>query len=48
LADAIILAKAVHVGTQALITGGVKQYEEEWKDVTEIKIVKLADFVKTL
>jgi predicted nucleic acid-binding protein len=48
LADAIILATAVNVNAQVLITGGAKQYEEEWKDVTEIKVMKLPEFMETL
>ena len=43
LADAIILATAVEVKAELLVTGGDKQFEEEWKDVTEIEVVKLSD-----
>ncbi|MBS7651484.1 MAG: PIN domain-containing protein [Candidatus Bathyarchaeia archaeon] len=48
LADSIILATAIEVNAQALITGGDKQYEEEWKNVTEIEVKKLQDYMKTL
>ncbi len=47
LADAIILATAVDLGAQVLVTGGEKQYEEEWKEVTEIKVMKLSDYIRT-
>lgn len=43
LADAIILATAIEMGAELLVTGGDKQYEEEWKDVTEIEVAKLSD-----
>jgi predicted nucleic acid-binding protein len=48
LADAVILATAVEIGAQMLVTGGDKQYEEEWQNVTEIKVAKLSDCAKTL
>jgi len=48
LADAVILATAVEVNAQMLVTGGDKQYEEEWKNVTEIEVTKLSDYVKML
>jgi len=47
LADAIILATAVDSNVQLLVTGGERQYEEEWKDITEIKVMKLSDYIKT-
>jgi predicted nucleic acid-binding protein len=47
LADGIILATALEIESDMLLTGGVKQYEQ-WKDVKEIKIMKLADFAKKL
>ena len=46
LADAIILSTAVAVKADALVTGGARQYEEEWKDVTEIQVFELSDFMK--
>lgn len=46
LADAIILATATCINAQTLITGGARQYEEEWENVNEIKVMKLADFIK--
>lgn len=48
LADAFILASAVACDADVLITGGEKQFEEEWKNVAEIKMAKLDDFVKKL
>jgi len=48
LADAVILATAVEVDAQTLITGGDKQHEDEWKDVKEIEAAKLSDYAKTL
>ena len=44
LADAIILSSALTVKADVLVTGGEKQYEDEWKRVTEMQVVKLADF----
>jgi len=46
LADAVILATALAVGADVLVTGGEEQYEREWKDVREIRVLKLSDFVK--
>ena len=46
LADAVILATAVEVNAQMLVTGGDKQYEEEWKNVTEVEVAKLSDCAK--
>jgi len=46
LADAVILSTAVAVRADVLVTGGARQYEEEWKDVTEIKVLELSEFVK--
>ena len=48
LADAVILATAVEVKAQMLVTGGDKQYEEEWKNVTEIEVTKLSDSAKKI
>jgi len=48
LADAIILATAIDVGAELLVTGGEKQYEEEWKHVKEIKVKKLSDYASAL
>lgn len=48
LADAIILATAIDVNAQLIVTGGEKQYEKEWKAVTEIEVVKLADYCKQM
>lgn len=48
LADALILATAINVKAQLLVTGGEKQYQEEWKNVEEIKVIKLSDYMKTL
>lgn len=46
LADAVILATALAIKADAVVTGGDKQYEREWKGVTEIRVLKLSDFVK--
>jgi len=46
LADAIILATALTIKAEVLVTGGEKQLEQEWKDVTEIEVLKLPDFIK--
>ena len=46
LADAIILATAMDVDAQLLVTGGEKQYDKEWKNVTEISVVKLSDYTQ--
>jgi len=46
LADAVILATALAAGADVLVTGGEEQYEREWKDVREIRVLKLSDFVK--
>lgn len=48
LADAIILATATEIGAELLVTGGKKQYEREWKNVKEIKVARLSDYVNTL
>jgi len=48
LADGFVLAGAVDCGAEVLVTGGQKQYEEEWKDVSEVKIVMLKDFAERL
>jgi len=44
LADALILSTAVNIEADALITGGVKQFNEEWSDVSEIDVMLLEDF----
>jgi len=44
LADAVILSSALTVKADVLVTGGEKQYEDEWKRVTEMRVVKLTDF----
>jgi predicted nucleic acid-binding protein len=44
LADAFILSTAVNTGADALITGGVKQFNEEWSDVSEVDVILLEDF----
>ena len=46
LADAVILSTALIIGADVLVTGGAKQYEEEWKKITEIQVMKLSDFMK--
>ena len=48
LADALILATAVEVNAQLIVTGGERQFEEEWKNVEEIDVMKLTDFTKTM
>jgi len=48
LADAVILATAIDIGAQVLVTGGERQYREEWIDVTEVEVAKLTDCVKAL
>ena len=44
LADAFILSTAVNTEADALITGGMKQFNEEWSDVSEVNIMLLEDF----
>jgi predicted nucleic acid-binding protein len=46
LADALILSTAMARKADVLLTGGDKQYEKEWKDVTEMQVLKLSDFMK--
>jgi len=46
LADAVILSTAIAKKTDVLLTGGDKQYEKEWKDITEMQVLKLSDFMK--
>jgi len=48
LADAAILSTALTIRADVLVTGGAKQYEKEWKKVTEIQISKLSEFMKRL
>ncbi len=48
LADAVILATAMEVNAQLLVIGGDKQYEEEWKNVTEIEVTKLSGYAEML
>jgi len=42
----MILSTAIASKADILLTGGYKQYENEWKEVTEIKVSKLSDFMK--
>jgi len=46
LADAVILSTAMTIKADILVTGGAKQFENEWKNVTEIQVSKLSDFMK--
>ena len=46
LADGVILSTALAIGADVLVTGGDKQYEKEWKNVTEMQVLKLSDFIK--
>jgi predicted nucleic acid-binding protein len=46
LADAVILSTALAIGADVLVTGGDKQYEKAWKNVTEMQVLKLSDFIK--
>lgn len=46
LADAVILSAALAIGADVLVTGGDKQYEKEWKNVTEMQVLKLSAFIK--
>lgn len=46
LADAVILSTALITEADLLVTGGVKQYEKEWKTVREMRVLKLSDFMK--
>jgi predicted nucleic acid-binding protein len=48
LADAFVLSSAIDCGAEVLITGGERQYEEEWKEVKEIRVAMLSDFIKTV
>ncbi len=48
LADAFILSTAVDVGADLLVTGGKKQFEEEWKNVDEIRVVTLDEAIREL
>lgn len=48
LADAFILATAINVNAHLLVTGGEKQFQEEWRNVEEIKVMKLSDYMRTL
>jgi len=48
LADAIILSTAVAERADALVTGGARQYENEWKGVTEMRVSTLHDFMERL
>jgi predicted nucleic acid-binding protein len=48
LADGFILSTAVDLGADILITGGRKQFEEEWKNVDEIRVVMLDEAVREL
>jgi predicted nucleic acid-binding protein len=44
LADAFILSTAVSTDADALITGGAKQFNEEWRNVSEVDVILLEDF----
>jgi len=44
LADAFILSTAVNTRADALITGGAKQFNEEWSHVSEVDVMLLEDF----
>ena len=46
LADAAILSTALTIRADVLVTSGAKQYEKEWKKVTEMQVLKLSDFIK--
>lgn len=46
LADAVILSTAIATESDVLVTGGEKQYEKEWKNVNELKVAKLNEFVE--
>ena len=48
LADAFVLASAIACSVDVLVTGEERQYDEEWKEVDEIKVATLRDFMKTL
>jgi predicted nucleic acid-binding protein len=48
LADGFILTTAVDLGADLLITGGVRQFEEEWKDVDEVKVAMLDEAIQEL
>jgi len=48
LADAFILSTAVDVGADLLVTGSKKQFEEEWKNVDEIRAVMLDEAIQEL
>jgi len=34
------------IEADVLVTGGDKQYEKEWKNVAEMQVLKLSDFIK--
>lgn len=46
LADVVILSTAIASKADMLLTGGERQYENEWKEITEIQVKKLSDFTK--
>jgi predicted nucleic acid-binding protein len=46
LADAVILSTALAIKADVLVTGGAKQYEDEWKKVTELQVSELSAFTK--
>jgi len=46
IADALILSTALAIKADVLVTGGEKQFEEEWKDVKELEVLKLSDFME--
>jgi predicted nucleic acid-binding protein len=44
MVDALILSTALAIKADVLVIGGEKQYEDEWKRVVELPVVKLSDF----
>ena len=46
LADAVILSTALAIKADVLVTGGARQYEDEWKKVTELQVSELSAFTK--
>lgn len=48
LTDAFILSTAVDVEADLHVTGGEKQFEEEWKNVDEVKVVVLDEAIREL
>lgn len=48
LEDGIILATALRKGADLFVTGKERDYEEKWRKISEIKVMKLSDFAATL